>query len=75
MFILTVEGKESEGAYSILDENGVAIRAGHHCCQILHKKLNITASARASLGIYNTKEDLDKLNESINKCKKIFDLK
>jgi len=60
---------------TILDENGVAIRAGHHCCQILHKKLNITASARASLGIYNTKEDLDKLGESIDKCKKIFDLK
>ena len=38
-----------------LDEDGVAIRAGHHCCQILHDKLGIAASARASLGIYNTK--------------------
>jgi len=60
---------------TILDEDGVAIRAGHHCCQILHDKLNIPASARASVGIYNTKDDLDKLNESINKCKKIFNLK
>ncbi len=60
---------------TILDEDGVAIRAGHHCCQILHDKLNIPASARASLGIYNTKDDLDKLNESLNKCKKIFNTK
>ena len=51
----------------------MAIRAGHHCCQILHDKLGLSATARASLGVYNTKDDLDKLNESINKCKKIFD--
>ena len=55
-----------------MDEDGVAIRAGHHCCQILHDKLGLTASARASLGVYNSKDDLDKLNESINNCKKIF---
>ena len=59
----------------ILDNDGVAIRAGHHCCQILHDKLEIPASARASVGVYNTKEDFDQLNDSINKCKKIFDLK
>jgi len=53
----------------------VAIRAGHHCCQILHETLGMAATARASLGIYNTKEDIDRLNSSINKCKKIFNLK
>ena len=58
---------------TILDEDGVAIRAGHHCCQILHDKLGLAATARASLGIYNTKDDLDQLNSSINKCKKIFE--
>ena len=58
---------------TILDEDGVAIRAGHHCCQILHDKLGLTATARASVGIYNTKDDFDKLNQSINKCKKIFE--
>ena len=58
---------------TILDEDGVAIRAGHHCCQILHDKLGLSATARASLGVYNTKDDLDKLNESLNKCKKIFE--
>ncbi len=71
----TLDGIHPHDIATILDEDGVAIRAGHHCCQILHDKLNIPASARASLGIYNTKEDLDKLNEAINKCKKIFNTK
>ena len=55
----TLEGVHPHDIATILDEDGVAIRAGHHCCQILHDKLNIPASARASVGIYNTKEDLD----------------
>ena len=71
----TIDGIHPHDIATILDEDGVAIRAGHHCCQILHDKLDIVASARASLGIYNTKDDLDKLNSSINKCKKIFELK
>ena len=70
----TIEGVHPHDIATILDEDGVAIRAGHHCCQILHDKLNIPASARASVGIYNTKEDLDQLNQSINNCKKIFNL-
>ena len=70
----TIDGAHPHDIATILDEDGVAIRAGHHCCQILHDKLGIPASARASLGIYNTKDDLDQLNTSINNCKKIFDL-
>ena len=70
-----IEGVHPHDIATILDEDGVAIRAGHHCCQVLHEKLGLAATARASLGIYNTKEDLDKLNQSINKCKKIFNLK
>jgi cysteine desulfurase / selenocysteine lyase len=71
----TIEGIHPHDIATILDEDGVAIRAGHHCCQVLHDKLGITASARASFGIYNTKDDLDQLNDSINNCKKIFNLK
>ena len=71
----TIEGIHPHDVATILDEDGVAIRAGHHCCQILHDKLNIPASSRASVGIYNTKDDLDKLNDAINNCKKIFNLK
>ena len=71
----TIEGIHPHDIATILDEDGVAIRAGHHCCQIFHETLGMAATARASLGIYNTKEDIDRLNFSINKCKKIFNLK
>ena len=59
---------------TILDDDGVAIRAGHHCCQILHDKLGITATARASIGVYNTKEDIDILCTAIDNCKKVFQI-
>ena len=57
---------------TILDEDGVAIRAGHHCCQVLHDKLGISATARASIGIYNNKEDMDVLSDAIKNCQKVF---
>jgi cysteine desulfurase/selenocysteine lyase len=59
---------------TILDDEGVAIRAGHHCCQILHEKLGIAATARASIGVYNTKEDIDILCKAIDNCKKVFQI-
>tara|TARA_B100001029_G_scaffold137167_1_gene116211 strand:- start:1409 stop:2623 length:1215 start_codon:yes stop_codon:yes gene_type:complete len=68
----TIDGIHPHDIATILDEDGVAIRAGHHCCQILHDKLGLPATARASLGIYNTKEDFDILDKAINKTKKIF---
>ena len=70
-----IEGIHPHDIATILDEDGVAIRAGHHCCQILHDKLGLPATARASFGVYNTKEDIDQLNASLNNCKKIFNLK
>ena len=71
----TIKGIHPHDIATILDEDGVAIRAGHHCCQILHQKLNLVASARASFGIYNTKEDIDILCKAINNCRKVFGLK
>ena len=68
----TIKGIHPHDIATILDEDGVAIRAGHHCCQILHDKMGLAASARASLGIYNSKEDIDILNNAIKKCNKIF---
>ena len=70
----TIEGVHPHDIATILDEDGVAIRAGHHCCQILHEKLKLPATARASLGIYNTKDDIDQLSQSIENCKKIFNI-
>ena len=68
----TIKGIHPHDIATILDDDGVAIRAGHHCCQILHDKLGIPASARASIGIYNSKEDIDILSEAIKKCNKVF---
>jgi len=71
----TIKGVHPHDIATILDEDAVAIRAGHHCCQILHEKLKLTATARASFGIYNTKEDIDILCKAIENCRKVFDLK
>jgi len=68
----TIKGIHPHDIATILDEDGVAIRAGHHCCQILHEKMGIAASARASLGIYNSKDDIDALSSAIKKCNKVF---
>ena len=57
---------------SILDREGIAIRAGHHCSHPLMKRLEIKACARASLYFYNTKEDIDRLCDGIEKAKNIF---
>jgi len=70
----TIKGIHPHDIATILDDDGVAIRAGHHCCQILHEKLGIPATARASLGIYNTIEDIDILCSAIENCKKVFNI-
>ncbi|MFA6242531.1 MAG: cysteine desulfurase [Candidatus Hydrogenedentales bacterium] len=57
----------------ILDDSGVAIRAGHHCAQPVMQRFGVPATARASLAFYNTKEDLDALAEAVMKVKKVFD--
>ena len=51
-----VDGVHPSDLSSFLDMEGVAVRAGHHCCQPLHQSLGYSHSARASLYIYNTKE-------------------
>ncbi|HZY42683.1 MAG TPA: cysteine desulfurase [Anaerolineae bacterium] len=56
----------------ILDHEGIAIRAGHHCAQPLHQKLGIVASSRASFYIYTQREEIDKLVAGLYKAKTIF---
>ena len=70
----TIKGIHPHDIATILDEDGVAIRAGHHCCQILHDKIGVPATARASIGVYNSKEDIDILCDAINNCKKVFNI-
>ncbi len=56
----------------ILDSEGIAIRAGHHCAMPLHEKYNLPATARASFYLYNTMEEVDRLVGAIYKAKEIF---
>jgi cysteine desulfurase/selenocysteine lyase len=57
---------------TVLDTEGVAVRAGHHCCQPLMRWLKVTATARASFYLYNTEQDVDRLVESLVKTKEFF---
>ena len=57
---------------TVLDAEGVAVRAGHHCCQPLMRILNVAATARASFYIYNTTDDIDRLAQALNKTKEFF---
>jgi cysteine desulfurase/selenocysteine lyase len=57
---------------SILNDYGVAIRAGDHCTQPLHDKLGAAASARASFYIYNTREEVDALVDAVDEARQLF---
>jgi len=59
---------------SILDQEGIAIRAGHHCAQPLMDYYGVPATARASFYIYNTEQEIDKLVEALNKAERVFGL-
>ena len=58
----------------IIDEEGIAVRSGHHCAQVLMERLDVAATSRASFYIYNTKEDVDSLVNSLEKVARIFKL-
>ena len=57
---------------TILDREGIAIRAGHHCAMPLMERFNVPATARASFAFYNTKEEVDRLIEGIKTVLEVF---
>jgi len=67
-----MEGVHAHDVAQILDGDGIAVRAGHHCAMPLHDKLGIPASTRASYYLYNSIEDVDKLIASLYRVKEIF---
>lgn len=68
-----MEGIHPHDIAQILDSEGVAVRAGHHCAQPLHIKLGLPATTRASFYLYNSKEDVDSLIKGLDKVKQMFD--
>jgi cysteine desulfurase / selenocysteine lyase len=68
----TLEGIHPHDVAQILDQDGIAIRAGHHCAQPLHEKFGIPATSRASFYLYSTKEEVDLLVNGLYKVKEKF---
>lgn len=69
-----IEGIHPHDIGTVLDREGIAIRAGHHCTQPLMQRLGIPATARASFSFYNTKAEVDALCLAIEKVKEVFDV-
>lgn len=68
----TFEGVHPHDVATILDRDGIAVRAGHHCAQPLHERFGIPATTRASFYLYSTKAEVDALIEGLYKVKKVF---
>jgi cysteine desulfurase / selenocysteine lyase len=68
----TMQGIHPHDVSQILDSQGIAVRAGHHCAMPLHEKFNIPATSRASFYLYNTMEEVDHLVEGLYKVKQVF---
>lgn len=68
----TLDGIHPHDVAQILDNNGIAVRAGHHCAMPLHDKFGLTATTRASFYLYNTFTEIDRMMEALYKVKTIF---
>jgi cysteine desulfurase/selenocysteine lyase len=68
----SLQGVHPHDVAQILDTDGIAVRAGHHCAMPLHERFRLDATTRASFYIYNTKEEVDKLVEGLIKVRKVF---
>jgi cysteine desulfurase/selenocysteine lyase len=67
-----LEGIHPHDVGTILDQEGIAIRTGHHCAQPLMERFGVPATARASLALYNTMEEIDALAGGIEKVREVF---
>ena len=67
-----IDGVHPHDVGTVLDQHGVAVRVGHHCAQPLMEKLGIAGTVRASLGVYNDEEDIDRLAKAVEACREMF---
>jgi cysteine desulfurase/selenocysteine lyase len=72
IFSFLVEGVHPHDLAQLLDHEGVAIRAGHHCAMPLHQRFGVAASARASFALYNTVAEVDRLAEAIERAQRVL---
>jgi len=71
---LAMEGVHAHDVSEILDRHAIAVRAGHHCAQVLMDRLGVAATTRASLAVYNTREEIDRLIDALNDVRRVFEL-
>jgi cysteine desulfurase / selenocysteine lyase len=69
-----LDGVHPHDVSEILDRHAVAVRAGHHCAQILMERLGVPATTRASLAVYNTREEIDRMVDAIHDARRVFEL-
>ena len=69
---VNIDGVHPHDVGTVLDQHGVAVRVGHHCAQPLMEKLGIAGTVRASLGVYNDEEDIDRLAKAVEACREMF---
>jgi cysteine desulfurase/selenocysteine lyase len=69
-----MDGVHAHDVSEILDRHGVAVRAGHHCAQVLMQRLGVPATTRASLAVYNTRDEVDRLIDGLLDTRRVFDL-
>jgi cysteine desulfurase/selenocysteine lyase len=69
-----MDGVHAHDVSEILDRHAIAVRAGHHCAQILMERLGVAATTRASLAVYNTREEIDRLVDALHDVRRIFEL-
>ena len=67
-----VDGVHPHDVGTVLDQHGVAVRVGHHCAQPLMDKLGVAGTVRASLGVYNDRDDIDALAAAVEACREMF---
>ena len=67
-----LDGIHPHDVGTVLDEQGVAVRVGHHCAQPLMDKLGVAGTVRASLGVYNDRDDIDRLAAAVEACREMF---
>jgi cysteine desulfurase / selenocysteine lyase len=72
IFSFALEGVHGHDVAEILDRHGVAVRAGHHCAQVLMGRLGVPATTRASLAVYNTEAEIDRLIDGLEDVKRVF---
>ena len=72
MFSFTLAGAHAHDVATLLDRQGIAVRAGNHCAEPLMRRLGVDSTARASCGLYTTLDEIDQLADTLDRVREFF---